>query len=301
MELRHLRYFLAVADCKGFVKASEVLHIAQPALSRQIRELETELGVTLFERSRKGTTLTISGACFLQDIRPIFESLEQAKTRIRRMQSGYTGTLSIGMVESFAWHEGITLALRNFQEQCPEIVLNVSLTSSPEQLREIRDERLDAGLLFNRPEDDDTYDGIEVLTTRAVLAVPENSPYAKRPPKRLAELNDQNFIFLQRTQNPHYYDQLIHACHEAGLTPRVVQSGASDSSNLSLVASGLGMTFVPEATESRKPKSVVLVPVQDMTVTTKLELVWRRGNQLPALKNLVRIFEEDRSARRAQL
>ena len=294
MELRHLRYFLAVADYKGFVRASENLHVAQPALSRQIRELESELGVTLFERSRKGTTLTLSGECFLQDIRPIFEALEQAKTRLLRVQGGYTGTLSIGMVESFAWHEGITRAMRDFQARCPEIVLNVTLANSLEQLREIRDEHMAAGFLFNRPEDDDNFDGIEVLTTRAVLAVPENSPYATRPPGRLAELNDQNFVFLQRTQNPHYYDQIIHACHAAGLTPRIVQSGASDSSNLSLVASGLGMTFVPEATASRKPKSVVLLRVEDLTVTTKLELVWRRDNRLPALRNLVRILEEER-------
>lgn len=295
MELRHLRYFMAVAECQGFVRAANVLHVAQPALSRQIRELEAELNVTLFERSRRGTKLTLSGECFLQDIRQIFDWIEQAKSRIRRVQGGYAGVLSIGMVESFTWHEVITQSLRSFQRQCPEIMLNISLLSSSEQLREIRDEHLSAGFLFNRPADDPTFDGVEVLTTRAMLAVPVNSPFAANPPRTLAELSDQSFVFIQRAQNPHYYDQIIHACHEAGLTPRIVQSGINDTSNLGLVAAGLGLAFVPEVTASRKPKTVVLVPVGDLHVVTRMELVWHRNNRQPALRNLINILEKERS------
>jgi len=290
MELRHLRYFIAVAECRGFVRASASLHIAQPALSRQIRDLEQELGVTLFERSRRGASLTFPGECFLQDARRVFDYLEQAQSRARRAQSGYAGALSIGMVESFTWHEAITRALRKFQKRCPDVVLNVALMKSPEQLAAIRDGHLSAGFLFNRLPEDDTFDGIEVLKTKAMLAVPENSPYATRPPRRLAELRDQNFVFIQRAQNPPYYDRIIHACHSLGLTPKIVQSGTDDSSNLSLVAAGLGLTIVPAATKSRKPKNVVLVPVGDLHVVSTMELVWRRDNALSALKNFVQIF-----------
>jgi DNA-binding transcriptional LysR family regulator len=290
MEFRHLRYFIAVAECRGFVRASASLHIAQPALSRQVRDLEQELGVTLFERSRQGASLTFAGECFLQDARRMFDYLEQAQSRARRAQSGYAGALSIGMVESFTWHEAITRALRKFQRQCPDVVLNVALMRSPEQLTAIGDGHLSAGFLFNRPSEDDTFDGIEVLKTKAMLAVPENSPYATRPPRRLAELRDQNFVFIQRAQNPLYYDRIIHACHSLGLTPKIVQSGTDDSSNLSLVAAGLGLTIVPAATESRKPKNVVLVPVGDLHLVTTMELVWRRDNGLPTLINFVQIF-----------
>src|ERR1035441_5211220 len=142
MELRHLRYFLAVAENKGFVKASFALHIAQPAISRQIRDLEQELGVVLFERSKTGVTLTFPGECFLKDVHRIFTILEEAQSRARRAQSGYTGALSIGVVETFAWHEAITQCLQKYQHQCSEVVLNVALMSSPEQLAAIRDERL---------------------------------------------------------------------------------------------------------------------------------------------------------------
>lgn len=291
MELRHLRYFLAVAENKGFVKASISLRIAQPAVSRQIRDLEQELGVVLFQRSKSGVTLTFPGECFLKDVQRMFTILEEAQSRARRAQSGYTGAISIGVVETFAWHEAITQSLQKFQHQCPDVVLNVALMSSPEQLAAIRDERLTAGFLFDRSPDDELFEGIAILTSQAVLAVPASSPYATHPPKSLAELQAENFILIQRAQNPLYYDRIIHACYSAGLTPRIVQSGTNDSSNLSLVAAGLGLTIVPAATESRKPKSVVLVPVGDLNLVTKMELVWRRDCNLPELKNFVRISE----------
>jgi DNA-binding transcriptional LysR family regulator len=291
MELRHLRYFLAVAENKGFVKASSSLHIAQPAVSRQVRDLEQELGVVLFERSKSGVTLTFPGECFLKDVQRIFTILEEARSRARRAQSGYSGALSIGVVETFAWHEAITQSLQKFQHQCPEVVLNVALMSSPEQLAAIRDQRLTAGFLFDRNPEDKIFKGIAVLTTKSVLAVPAGSRYATHPPQSLAELRAENFVFIQRAQNPLHHDRIIHACHSAGLTPRIVQSGTNDSSNLSLVAAGLGLTIVPAATESRKPKSVVLVPVGDLNVVTKMELVWRRDCHLPELKNFVQILE----------
>jgi len=291
MELRHLRYFLSIAENKGFVRASTFLHIAQPALSRQIRDLEEELGVRLFERSKLGVTLTFPGECFLKDVQRIFALLDEAQSRARRAQSGNSGALSIGLVESFAWHETITRSLQSFQHQCPDVVLNVALMGSPEQLAAIREERLSGGFLFNRNPEDETLQGIEVLTTPAVLAVPENSPYATRPPEHLADLASEDFVFIQRAENPWHYDRIIHACHSAGLTPRIVQSGTNDSSNLCLVAAGLGLTIVPAAMESRKPRSVVLVPVGDLLVESRMEFVWRRDSHYPALENLVRILQ----------
>lgn len=267
------------------------MHIAQPALSRQIRDLERELGVRLFERSRLGVSLTFPGECFLEDVQRIFSHLEEAQSRARRAQSGYSGALSIGVVESFAWHETITQSLQKFQHQCPDVVLNVALMPSPEQLAAIRDKQLSAGFLFDRDPEDETLQGIEVLTTGAVLAVPENSLYAQRPPERLADLRSEDFVFIRRAYNPSYYDRIIHACHSAGFTPRIVQSGTNDSSNLSLVAAGLGLTIVPAAMESRKPRSVVLVPVGDLSVETTMELVWRRDFRLPALENFVEILK----------
>lgn len=293
MELRHLRYFLAVAENKGFVKASSALHVAQPALSRQVRDLERELGVSLFERSRLGVALTLAGECFLADIQRIFTLLDEAQSRARRAHSGYSGALSIGVVDAFAWHETITRSLRHFKNQCPDVALNVAMMGSPEQLAALRDERLTAGFLFDRDRSDQTLQGIVALTTKAVLAVPESSAYATRPPERLADLEAEDFVFMQRARNPAYYDSFIHACHDAGLTPRIVQSGTNDSSNLCLVAAGLGLTIVPEAIESRKPRGVVLVPVGDLRLQSTMEFVWRRDCRLPALDHFVRILKDN--------
>ena len=291
MELRHLRYFLAVAENKGFVKAASQLHVAQPALSRQIRDLEREMGVRLFERAKSGVSLTFAGACFLEDVQRIFAILENAEARARRADSGYSGALSIGVVESFAWHEAITQSLQKFQRHFPEVALDVALMGSPEQLAAIRDERLSAGFLFDRDHEDESLQGIAVLTTQAVLAVPESSTYATHPPQRLAELSAENFIFIQRARNPAYFDGIIRACHSSGLTPRIVQSGTTDSSNLCLVAAGLGLTIVPAAVESRMPRGVVLVPVGDLHLEHTMELVWRRGARLPALENFVHMLQ----------
>ena len=129
------------------------------------------------------------------------------------------------------------------------------------------------------------------MKTRAVLAVHKDSPFARRPPQKLVELKEQNFVFIQRAVNPPYYDQVISACNRAGLTPRIVQSGTNDSANLSLVAAGLGLTIVPDVVTSRKPKDVVLIPVSDLNVVTKMELVWRKDNRLPALKNFVQCLQ----------
>jgi DNA-binding transcriptional LysR family regulator len=299
VELRHLRYFVSVAECGGFVRASASLRVAQPALSRQIHDLEQELGVVLFERSRRGASLTISGECFLQDARHILACVEQAQGRVRRVEGGYAGILSIGLVESFAWHDVITQSLRKFQSRCPDIVLSVAPMSSPEQLVAIREGQLSTGFLFNRPAEDEALEGLEVLTTRAMLAVPEGSPYATRPPRRLAELQEERFVFIERARNPVHYDRIIHACHGAGLTPRIAQSGTNDSSNLSLVAAGLGLSIVPAAMESRKPRNVVLVPVDDLKVTTTMQLVWRKDNNQPALMKFIEVLRSETAIRTA--
>jgi DNA-binding transcriptional LysR family regulator len=109
-----------------------------------------------------------------------------------------------------------------------------------------------------------------------------------RPPRRLAELQGQEFVFIERALNPTHYDRIIHAGHSAGLTPKIVQLGTNDSSNLSLAAAGLGLTIVPAATEL--PENVVLVSVGDLNVVTTMKLVWRRNNRWPALKNFVQVL-----------
>jgi DNA-binding transcriptional LysR family regulator len=297
VELRHLRYFIAVAECGGFIRAADYLHVAQPALSRQIRDLEAELKVVLFERSGRGVRLTFAGQGFLQDARHLLASLEQAESRARRAQSGELGELSIGMIEAFTWHEVIIRSIRSFRDRSPDVVLTVAPMNSPEQLTAIRDRRLTAGFLCDRPLEDKTFDGVEVLTDGELLAVPDTSRFAAHPPQRLHELADEDCVFFPRTVNPQYYDKVIQACRESGFMPKIVQWGTNDSSNLSLVAAGLGYTFVPCNARWRKPRNVVLVPVEDLNIVSTMEFVWRRDNQQQALKNFVALFKGEHPPR----
>jgi DNA-binding transcriptional LysR family regulator len=291
VELRHLRYFIAVAECGGFVRAADYLHVAQPALSRQIRDLEAELKVVLFERSGRGIRLTFAGQGFLQDARHLLTLLQQAESRARRAQSGELGELTIGMVETYTWHDVIIRAIRSFRDRNPDVVLTVALMNSPEQLAAIRDRRLAAGFLCDRPQDDKTFDGIEVLTDGEMLALPDTSRFAAHPPKRLRELADEDCVFFPRSVNPVYYDRVMQVCREHGFQPKIVQWGTNDSSNLSLVAAGLGYTFVPCNARWRKPRNVVLVSLEDLNIVTTMEFVWRRENQQQALKNFAGIFK----------
>lgn len=254
---------------------------ARSAISRM------ELNVTLFQRTKRGARLTATGEYFLADVQRLLADLEQAQLRASRVQNGKLGAISVGVVESFAWHDVIIRSIHSFRDLYPEVSLSMRVMSSPEQIAAIRDGRLSAGLLFDRPRDDKTLTGVIILHDRVRLAVPKNSPFAQRPPKRLAELANENFFWFTRKMNPAFYDIVMTACHKSGLSPHLNEGGATDSTNLSFVAAGLGCTFVPTEAKWRKPKNVVIVPVGDLDVLRDMELVWRRDNQQPVLRNFL--------------
>ncbi len=299
VEIRHLRYFVASAEFGGFAQAAARLHVAQPALSRQIRDLETELNVTLFERTKRGARLTSTGECFLVDVQRLLADLEQAQLRATRVQNGKLGTISVGLVESFAWHDVIIQSIHSFRDLYPDVLLSMLIMSSPEQLAAIRDGRLSAGLLFDRPHDDKSLDGTKILRDRVRVAVPRSSPFAQHPPQRLAEFANENFFWYTRKMNPAFYDIVMRACQKSGFSPHLIEGGANDSTNLSFVAAGLGCTFVPSEAKWRKPKNVVILPVADLEVSRDMELAWLKDNRQPVLRNFIDLVR-DQSARQSK-
>ncbi len=297
MELRHLRYFIACAESEGIARAAERLHMAQPALTRQIHALEAEMNVTLFERSRRGVRLTYPGEVFLADVQRLMDGLQEALFRASQAQAGKVGALKIGLVESFSWHETLIDPIRCFRLRNSEVALSVSVMPSPEQLAALRDGHISAGFLFDRPNEDDTLDGLVILKDPVWLAVHESSPWAKHPPSRLAELADETFYWFTRKLNPAFYDILMQACEKSGLSPRMVEGGSTDSTNLSFVAAGLGCTFLSAQAKWRKPRNVKIVPVGDLKIIRSMELVWRKDNQQQALRNFIQMFRAQRSRR----
>ena len=290
VELRHLRYFMACAESEGIARAAERLHIAQPALTRQIHALEAEMNVTLFERSKRGVRLTYPGEVFLADVQRLMDGLQEALFRASQAQAGKLGALKICLVESFSWHETVINPIRAFRLRNPEVALTASVMPSPEQLTSLRDGRISAGFLFDRPREDDSLDGLVVLEDPVWLAVHESSHWAKHPPKRLAELANETFYWFTRKLNPAFYDILMQACRESGLSPNMVEGGSTDSTNLSFVAAGLGCTFLSAQAKWRKPRNVKIVPVGDLKIIRSMELVWRKDNRQEALRNFIQMF-----------
>src|SRR5246500_305021 len=169
MELRHLRYFVAVGEEQHYRRASRRLRVAQPALSRQIRELEEEVGFKLFDRLPRGVKLSAAGRLFLEDARRILQQVSEAAARAARVARGQSGTLRVGFTENASWRGVVPDSLRRFRERQPDAELQLTPATSLEQIEAIRSGRLDAGFVFNMPKADTQLDQIAVALQRVEL------------------------------------------------------------------------------------------------------------------------------------
>jgi DNA-binding transcriptional LysR family regulator len=288
MELRHLRYFVAVGEEQHYGRAARRLRVAQPALSRQIQALEEEIGFKLFERLPRGVKLSEAGKLFLEDIRRILQEVAEATERAVRVALGRSGTLRVGFTESASWHGIVPESFRRFRELQPDAELQLQPSSSLEQLEAIRSGRLDAGFLFNLPKADEELDALPVAVRRIELAVPKGHPLTKLKRLRLRDLIDARFVWFPRRESPALYDRLIRECFRGGLkSPQVVQEGLDEATILSLVATGLGVGWVLETSRWRCPKSVVIMSVVDLQIAQPQALVWRRDNRSPLLVSFI--------------
>ena len=288
MELRHLRYFVSVGEEQHFGRAARRLSIAQPALSRQVQDLERELGFPLFDRLPRGVRLNAAGKLFLEDARRILCDLNEAKMRAARVARGQSGTLRVGFTESASWRGVVPESFRRFREMKPDAELQLQPSPSLVQLEGIRSGRLDAGFVFNVPNTDPDLDRLPVAVQRIELAVPADHPLAQHKMLRLRELRDVPFVWFPRRESPALYDRLMRACFRGGLkAPRVVQEGVDEATILSLVASGLGVGWVLGTARWRRPENVVITSVVDLNLPQPLALAWRKDNKSPLLAKFV--------------
>lgn len=288
MELRHLRYFVAVGEEQHFGRGAQRLRVAQPALSRQIQDLEAEIGFKLFERLSRGVKLSTAGKLFLEDVRRILQQVEEATGRAQRVASGQLGTLRVGVIESMSWHGVVPDAFRQCRERQPDAELQIKPQSSSEQIAAVQSGQLDAGFVFTIANMDRELAQLEIAMVNLMLAVPRSHPLAKAKALRLRDLSTASFIWFPRRESPLFYDRLMHACFRGGLkSPRVVQEGVNEATILSLVSCGLGVAFVSSATRWRCPESVVLLSVNDLKLLLPFALVWRKDNASALLAKFV--------------
>jgi DNA-binding transcriptional LysR family regulator len=286
MELRHLRYFVAVGEEQHFGRAADRLHLAQPALTRQIQDLEKEIGFELFERLPRGVKLNPAGKQFLMDARRILQDVSEATLRASRVARGQSGTLRIGFLEHISWSGVVPNSFARFREARPSVELQLQPSTTLEQLDAIRSGSLDAGFIHHMPKDDQDLDQLLVGTARIVLAVPKRHPLTKLKKLHLRDLVDVPFVWFPRRASPVLYDRLIHECVRGGLaSPRVVQEGLNEATILSLVSAGMGVGWVLDTARGRSPN--VIMQVADMDVPLPLNLAWRKDNISPLLAGFI--------------
>jgi DNA-binding transcriptional LysR family regulator len=288
MELRHLRYFVAVGEDQHYGRASRRLGVAQPALSRQIQDLEHEIGFKLFDRMPRGVRLGAAGELFLEDARRILREVGEATARAARVASGQSGTLRVGFAENVSWHGVAPDSFRRFREQQPGVDLQLQPAASLEQLDAIRSRRLDAGFVNFMPKADADLDQLAVGRQQVELALPKRHPLARLKKLRLRDLTDAPFIWFPRRASPAFYDRLVHECYRGGLkSPRIVQEGLNEATILSLVSTGLGVGWVLGSARWRCPQTVAVLPVVDLNMPVSLALAWRRDNTSPLLARFI--------------
>jgi DNA-binding transcriptional LysR family regulator len=288
MELRHLRYFVGVGEEQHYGRAAKRLLVAQPALSRQIQDLEKELGFPLFERLPRGVKLNAAGKLFLEDARRILREVEKAKLRAEQVAKGKTGTLRLGIATAVSWHGVVSGAFRSFRNRHPDVALELRHMLSVQQVEPILSGQLDAGFAASLTPWDKDLAHFEFAQDRMVLAVPNGHPLTKQKTVRLRDLRSMPFAWFPRWVNPAFFDRMMQECARGGLTaPRIVQEAPDRDTNLGLVLCRVGLSWQPETLRWHCPRGIVIVPVVDMNVRLPFNLVWRKDNSSPLLRNFV--------------
>lgn len=286
MELRHLRYFVVVAEELHFRRAAEKLGIQQPPLSMQIRQLETEIGTPLFRRAQRRVELTDAGHSFLEDARAILASAQTAVGRARKAALGDHGRLRVGMINSAPFHPLILRILREYRHSHPGVWMTMEEASTPDLAERIRAQNLD--LAFVRPLLDATPGLItEHLFDEPVLvALPQGHRLAKKRTVPLGALSLEPFVLFSRPVGSGLYDQIISACHRAGFAPRVTQEASQVTSIVNLVAAGLGVSLVPASMQKIHSEGITYRPLASDAPVARMSLIYRRGESSITVQKL---------------
>lgn len=286
MEMRQLRFFLAVAEELHFTRAAQRLHVSQPPLSQQIAKLEGELGVRLLRRTSRRVELTPEGQYFADMARGFLEQLDAAKDHLRRMAQGKAGQVRIGFV-GVSMEGPLPDAIQEFRRDVPDVTVSLHQMGTDEQLDTLRAGRIDLACIrpFAR-----VLDGLEHLTLLrqpSVLAVPRDHPLARRRAAPLSALAGIPLIMFPRRVQPQLYDAFMACLAEAGVTPQVVQEVIGHEAALALVAAGLGAALTPASTRTLRPDAVTCLPVVGRLPDLEVTAVWRRTGASPALLRFV--------------
>lgn len=284
MELRQLRYFLAVAEAGSFSRAAERLHVSQPPLSLHVKVLEEELGVRLLDRTNRGVSLTPAGQVFYDETRTVLRRLDQARVKAQHAGQGEVGTLSVGFV-SIAGYGILPPALKRFRERFPKVDVQLHELTTDAQIREMRAGRLDLGIGLG-PVDETDLTFEKVLRESLLLAAPVGHRLIPRTgPVRLKALSNEHFIIPPRDIAPGLYDMIISLCRASGFTPKITQHARQMQTVVGLVASGMGLALVPASVQKLQRAGVQYRVLKGATGSVELGLLRARDDDEGLIAN----------------
>jgi DNA-binding transcriptional LysR family regulator len=289
MELRHLRYFITVAEELHFGRAAQRLNIAQPPLSQQIRQLEKELGVQLFYRTKRCVQLTDAGKVLLFEAQLILNQVSQAVKSTQKASRGEIGQLVVGFVSSAAYNV-LPKILQAFRVSFPEVNLVLHELTTDKQLQGLRDTWIDVGFL-RPPVEDDTLNVATIFQESLIVALPENHHLSYQQTIPIKALINELFILFPRHLGPKLYDQIVSLCQQADFSPNVVQEAIQMQTIVSLVAAEIGIALVPASLQNLQRTGVIYRAIQEATPQAEIAIIWRRNELSPVLQQFLKIVQ----------
>jgi DNA-binding transcriptional LysR family regulator len=289
MELRHLRYFVAVAEELNFTRAAHRLGIKQPPLSSQIRQLEEELGAPLFRRRTRGVELTDSGKLLLEEARIILRQVETAKTGVRRRARGETGRIIVGSASAVYFHPLVPAIIREYRTRYPGIVLAPQTSGTAPLVEWLRNGQIDVA--FVRPPIRDT-SGLTIeplIDEEMMIVVPAGHALSGAVSAPLSALAKETFVLYPRALNPDAHDSIIAALRHAGFNPTLGPEAPQIISVIPLVAAGMGVSIMPRSTARILPERVRYLSIEGEAPRAEIRLAYRRHDRSPAVQNFVAV------------
>ncbi len=295
MELRQIRSFLSIAETLHFGRTAELIHLSQPALSLQIRALEEDVGVRLFERNRRKTTLTAAGVAFRDEAAHALSHLDQAIRRAKLAANGKLGLLRIGFI-STAGSEIVPDIFRQFKELNPEVEFSLRAITTADQVQMLETGSLDIGFLRLPIGEHPALDVVTVHRERFVLVVPASHKLAKRKKVRLSDVSDQEFVMYARTYAPGFHDLIFGILRDAGIVPNVSQTAAEISTVISLVVAHMGIALLPASAVKHSAAPVVACEIVDQIPMSEIGMAVSKGVR-PAIVDNFRSFALEKLGR----
>ncbi|KPD02781.1 LysR family transcriptional regulator [Moellerella wisconsensis] len=283
IELRHLRYFVAVAEELHFGRAADRLHISQPPLSQQIQSLEQQIKAKLLERNNRNVSLTPAGVMFLKEAYQILSQVDAAVIKAARMEKGELGELSIGFTSTTPFMNKVTMSLRQYRETYPDVGIHMHQMNTKQQIAPLLTGRIDIGIMRNT-ELPEQLEYQLLFKEPFMLAVYEGHPLLAYESSHvdIALLADYPLIFFERDVGTALYDEILHLLTAAGVTPTISQEAGEAMTILGLVAAGMGISIITQSFTRMKVDGVRYLKLSDKTATSEVWLVSNKQRSIPA-------------------